>query len=136
MDGAPRTGTKGGVRKLADSGGIKELGLWPPDQEGAYSGGGTEKGCVDVGGGVLDGWESEGDLPCGEGLPRMAERMEYSRFAASEPKGKDGASKGILNRGSVGAKPFRAVYKKSGETRNEAEVTELRVSEGVFGAGA
>lgn len=67
---------------------------------------------MDVGGGVLDGWESEGELPSGEGLPKIAERMEYSRFAASYPKGKDGASKGILNRGSVGVKPFKAVYNR------------------------
>lgn len=44
IDGAPRTGTKGGVRKLAGSEGIKRLGLWPPDQEVAYSGRGAEKG--------------------------------------------------------------------------------------------
>lgn len=112
MDGAPRTGRKGGVRKSAGSEGIKELGLWPPDQEVAYSGGGTEKGWVDVGGGVVDGWESEGELPSGEGLPKIAERMEYSRFATSDPKGKDGASKGMLNRGSVGVKAFIAVYDK------------------------
>ena len=124
------------MRKSAGSEGIKKLGLWPPDQEVAYSGRGAEKVWVDVGGGVVDGWESEGELPSGEGLPKIAERMEYSRFAASDPKGKDGASKGILNRGTVGAKPFMAVYNKSGETRNEGEATELRVSEGVFGAGA
>lgn len=51
-----------------------------------------------VGGGVL----VECDSP-GEGLPRMAERMEYSRLAASEPKGKEG-SYGTLKRGSFGGK--------------------------------
>lgn len=35
----------------------------------------------------------------GLGFPRMADRMEYSRFAASEPKAKLG-SKGTLKRGS------------------------------------
>ena len=111
MDGAPRTGTKGDVRKSGGSESLKELWLWPPDQEVAYSDEGAEKVWVDVGGGVVDGWESEGELPSGEGLPKIAERMEYSRFAASDPKGKDGASKGILNRGTVGAKPI-AVYNR------------------------
>jgi hypothetical protein len=111
MDGAPRNGTKGGKRRSAGSEGIKKLGLWPPDQVLAYSGGGAEKVWVDIGG-VVDGWESGDELPSGGGLPKIAERMEYSRFAASDPKGKDGVSKGILNRGSVGAKPFIAVYNK------------------------
>ena len=38
-----------------------------------------------VGGGV--------DSPCGGlGLPKMADKIEYSRFAASEPKGKLGSN--------------------------------------------
>lgn len=35
----------------------------------------------------------------GLGLPRMAERMEYSRFAASDPKAKLGSNE-TLKRGS------------------------------------
>ncbi len=87
---ALRTPIKGDVRKLLGSGGNKE-GVGPADQEVAYSDGGAVKGWVE-GGGVEDGWESETGLCSGEGLARIAERMEYSRLAASEPKGKDGAS--------------------------------------------
>lgn len=36
----------------------------------------------------------------GLGLPNMAERIEYSRFAASEPKEKLG-SKGVVSTASV-----------------------------------
>jgi hypothetical protein len=96
------------VRKSEGSEGIKEVGLGPPDQEVAYSDGGAEKGWAE-GGGVVDEWES--GLPSGEGLPRIAERMEYSRLAASEPKGKGETSKGGLNRGSVGEKVSMTVYK-------------------------
>lgn len=39
-----------------------------------------------VGGGVLVECESPGD-----GLPRMADNIEYSRLAASEPKGNEGS---------------------------------------------
>jgi hypothetical protein len=53
---------------------------------------------------VEDGWESEGGLPSGEGLPKIAERMEYSRLAASDPKGKGDVSKDGLNIGSVWGK--------------------------------
>lgn len=98
------------MRKLAGSEGIKELGLGPPDQAVAYSNGGAEKGSAGGGGGgVVDEWESEGEWTSGEGLPKIAERMEYSRLTASDPKGKDGASRDVLNRGSVGVKTFMTV---------------------------
>jgi hypothetical protein len=81
----PRTGTKGEVRELAGSEGIKELGLGPPGQAVAYSDGGAEKGSEGGGeGGVVDEWESEGELTSGERLPKIAERMVYSRLAASD----------------------------------------------------
>jgi hypothetical protein len=76
----------------------------------AYSDEGAEKAWVG-GGGELDEWESEGELPSGEELPKIAERIEYSRLAASDPNGKDGASRAVLNRGSVGAKPFMTANK-------------------------
>jgi hypothetical protein len=98
------------VRKLAGSEVIKELGLRPPDQAVVYSDGGAEKGSGGGGGGgVVDEWESEGEWTSGEGLPKIAERMEYSRLAASDPKGKDGTSMDVLNRGSVGVKTFMTV---------------------------
>lgn len=59
---------------------------------------GLEPDGGNVGGGVL----VECDSP-GEGLPSMADRMEYSRLAASEPNGKEG-SYGTLKRGSLGGK--------------------------------
>ena len=46
--------------------------------------------------------ESVGELASGEGLPKIAESMEYSRLAASEPKGKGDASNDGLNKVSVG----------------------------------
>lgn len=102
MVGTLRTPVKGDVRKLLGSEGKREP-LGPPDQEVAYSDEDAVKGWVE-GGGVEEEWVSGGRLPSGEGLPRIAERMEYSRLAASEPKGKDGASKPGLKRGSVGEK--------------------------------
>ena len=99
---ALRTPVKGDVRKWLGSEGKREP-LGAPDQEVAYSDGGTVKGWAE-GGGVEDGWESKGGLPSGGGLPKIAERMEYSRLAASEPKGKGGASKAGLKRGFVGEK--------------------------------
>jgi hypothetical protein len=102
MLGALGTPVKGDVRKLLGSEGNREP-LGAADQEVAYSDEGAAKGRVE-GGGVEDGWGFEGGLPPGEGLPSIAERMEYSRLAASEPKGKDGASKAGLKRGSVGEK--------------------------------
>ena len=74
----------------------------------AYSDGGAEKGSAGRGG-VVGEWESEGEWASGEGLPKIAERMEYSRLAASDSKGKDGASRDVLDRGSVGVKTFMAV---------------------------
>ena len=65
-----------------------------------YSDEGVEKEWTERGG-VVDECESEGGLPSGEGLPRIVERMEYSRLAPSEPKEKDGA----LNKGAFGVKP-------------------------------
>jgi hypothetical protein len=100
MVGTLRTPVKGDVRKLLGSEGKREP-LGAPGQEVAYSDEGVTNGRVEGG---EDGWGSEGGLPSGEGLPRIAERMEYSRLAASEPKGKDGASKAGLKRGSVGGK--------------------------------
>jgi len=132
MDCPPRTGTKGGVRKLAGSGGIKELWLGLPDQEVAYSDGGPGKGWV---GGGVDEWESEGELPSGEGSPKIAEMMEYSRLAGPDPEGKDGASSGVLNSESVGGKPFVTVNKLV-RRGIEAALTELRIPKGVFGDGA
>jgi hypothetical protein len=41
-------------------------------------------------------------LASGEGLPKIAECMEYSRLAASEPKGKGNVSNDGLNKVSVG----------------------------------
>lgn len=102
MVGALRTPMKGDARKLLGSEGKSEP-LGSLGQEVAYSDEGAVKGWVE-GGGVEDEWESEGGLPSGEGLPRIAERMEYSRLAASEPKGKDGASNAGLKRVSVGEK--------------------------------
>jgi hypothetical protein len=93
---------KGDVRKGLGSEGKREP-LGAPDQEVAYSDGGAVKGWVE-GGGVDVGWGSKGGLPSGGGLPSIAERMEYSRLAASEPKGKDGVSKAGLKRGLVGEK--------------------------------
>jgi hypothetical protein len=61
---------------------------------------GTEK--VRVKGGGDDGCESVGELASGEGLPKIAESMEYSRLAASEPKRKGDASNDGLNKVSVG----------------------------------
>jgi hypothetical protein len=98
----PRAPMNGEVRKLLGSGGNKGPPLGRPDQDVAYSGGGAEKGRVVDGGD--DGWDSEGGLPSGEGLPKIAERMEYSRLAASEPKGNGDASKDELKSGSVGGK--------------------------------
>jgi hypothetical protein len=98
--------------KWAGSEGIKELGLGPPDQAVAYSNGGAEKGTAGgggSGGGVVDEWESEGEWTSGEEFPKIAERMEYSRLTASDPKGKDDASRDVLNRASVGVKTFMAV---------------------------
>ena len=54
---------------------------------------------------VVDDWGSEGGLPSGEVLPRIAERMEYSRLAPSEPKEKVGTLRDVLNKGSFGVKP-------------------------------
>jgi hypothetical protein len=92
---ALRTPVKGDVRKWLRSDGKRES-FGAPDQEVAYSGVGTVNGWVE-GGGV------EGGLPS-EGLPKIAERMEYSRLAASEPKGKDGGSNAGLKSGFVGEK--------------------------------
>jgi len=97
-----RTPVKGDVRKLLGSEGKREP-LGAPDQEVAYSDDGAVKGWVE-GGGEEGGWGSKGGLPSEEGFPRIAERMEYSRLAASEPKGKVGASKAGLKRGFVGEK--------------------------------
>jgi hypothetical protein len=49
-----------------------------------------------------DGWESVGGLTSGEGLPEIAESMEYLRLVTSEPKGKGDASNDGLNKASVG----------------------------------
>ena len=98
---ALRTPVKGDVRKWLGSDSKREP-FGAPDQEVAYSGVGTVNGWVE-GGGEEGGWESKGGLPS-EGLPKIAERMEYSRLAASEPKGKDGASKAGLKSGFVGEK--------------------------------
>jgi hypothetical protein len=102
MAGALRTPVKGDVRKGLGSEGKREP-LGAPDQEVAYSDGGAVKGWVGSGG-VDVGWGSKGGFPSAGGLPRIAERMEYSRLAASEPKGKDGVSKAGLKRGFVGEK--------------------------------
>jgi len=77
--------------------------LGPPVREVGYSDEGVEKGWME-GGGVVDEWGSEGWLPS-EGLPRIAERIEYSRLAPSEPKEKDGTLMDVLNNGSFGVKP-------------------------------
>jgi hypothetical protein len=98
--GAPRAPMKGEVMKLLGSEGNKEPPLGRPGQGVAYSGGGTEK--VRAEGGGDEGWESVGGLASGEGLPKIAESMEYSRLAASEPKGKGDASNDGLNKVSVG----------------------------------
>ena len=52
----------------------------------------------------MGGCEGDGALAesGGLGLPNIADRIEYSKFAASEPKVKSG-SKVRLNRGSVAA---------------------------------
>jgi hypothetical protein len=76
----------------------------PPVKEVGYSDEGVEKGWTE-GGGVVDEWGSEGGSPSGEGLPRIVERMEYSRLAPSEPKEKDGTLRDELYKGSFGVKP-------------------------------
>jgi hypothetical protein len=83
----------------------------------AYSDWWVEKGWV-IGGGVVE-CESEGWWPS-EGLPRIAERMVYSRLAASEPNGKDGTSKAVSNRGSVEVKVSMAAHEqvRRGMTRH------------------
>ena len=54
---------------------------------------------------VVDEWGLEGGLPSGEVLPKIAERMEYSRLAPSDPKEKDGTLRDVLYKGSFGVKP-------------------------------
>ena len=121
------------MRKFAGSDGVKELEFGLPDQAVAYPDEEVEKGSVGGGG---DGWDSEGELTSGEGLPRIAERMEYSRLAASDPKGKDGASRGASNRGSVGVKAFMTVNQVVSQGMIASGV-ELRIPDEAFGvAGA
>jgi hypothetical protein len=74
-------------------------------------------------------------MTSGDGLPKIAERMEYSRLAASDPKGKDGVSIDVLKRGSVGAKTFMTVNRHS-ETKNAASAMGLRIPDEAFGVGA
>lgn len=62
--------------------------------------------------------EGEGAVPEAEsgglGLPRIAERMEYSKFAASDPKVKFG-SKETLKRGSFAGKRSAGDIDMSGD---------------------
>ena len=62
-------------------------------QEVEYSDRGGEKQWRE-GDGVVDEWGSEG------GSPRIAERMEYSKLAPSEPKEKGAELRDVLNKGS------------------------------------
>ncbi|SRR6266436_1416931 len=99
----PLTVTKGEGRKPLGS---KDGNGLPgaPVQEGGYSDDEVENVCTE-GGGVADEWGSELGLLSGEGLPRIAVRMEYSRLAASEPKVKDGVLRDVLDKGPFAAKP-------------------------------
>jgi hypothetical protein len=95
----PPTVTKGERRRPSGSEGSNEL-LGAPVQEAGYSVEEVEKEWTESGG-VEDEWGSEGALPSGEELPRIAVRMEYSRLAASEPKVKDGVLRDVLNKGPL-----------------------------------
>ena len=100
--------TKGEARKSFGSEGRNKL-PGAPVQE-AYSDEDVEGGWTE-GGGEADERESEVRLLWGEGLPSIAERMEYSRLAASEPKGKDGVLRDVLDKGTFAVKPSMTASK-------------------------